>query len=86
MPDQTTRPDTDPVEAAIDTVARDLALVAFKRSIDAKNIGWEDYGDLCMGDYDAVLERAGEIVNALVRSVPAYNAAYRLLADRAEKE
>lgn len=78
MPDQTTRPDTDPVVAAIDTVARHLVAAMYR---SRREVDWSEYDDLGENDWDAVSARADEIVQGIEPDPVAYRAACRLLKE-----
>lgn len=81
MPDQTTRPDTDPVVAAIDTVARHVLCAAVFKAIEDDRVR-DDYPDLSERDWEDVVFRAREMANSLDASWDNYIAAEQLLAAR----
>lgn len=81
-------------EAAVDEAAAAIATVA--RYIVARSYGgpaatvveidWSDYPEIGEHDWQAVLDRANELVTAMRPDEETYQQAYRLLTDRADEE
>lgn len=87
MTDETAAPTPHPeteVDAALVAVARDMVRVAVRRAIDDATIGWEDWPDLSEQDYDRALAMATNLAETMRSPTDTYEAAYRLLARRAE--
>lgn len=72
------------VDAALVTVSRDMVRVAVRRAIDDATISWQDWPGLSQEDYEGVLTMATNLAGTLRSPTDTYEAAYRLLARRAE--
>ena len=77
--------DQEKRKAAVDAVARSLIKRVVDNAVELGwwSSGWEDYPDLGQYDFDAVLARAGRIVDGMAPSPAGYTAAYEHLAEQA---
>ena len=83
MTDPTPNGHTDP---AVDVVARYIVARSYGGpAATVIEIDWSDYPEIGEHDWQAVIERADELITALRPSDETYRQAYKTLADRAER-
>jgi len=74
-------------QAAIDTVARYIVARSYGGpAAMVIEIDWSDYPEIGEHDWQAVLDRANELVTDMRPDEETYQQAYRLLADQADEE